>query len=296
MRFLGAVVAIAAFAASSGGAFAQTRQALTDDVTRSELARYGDSLLPGTQALPRHFRLFEDVGARVVGIDVSHHQGELNWTALSNANLSFVFVKASEGGSYYDARFARNWSALATLRANGSRVRRGAYHFLSAGVPASRQVANFMETVGQFAADDLPPVVDVEWDFSRANGQYVLDARGRKIDRWDAVNRATTRERVLYWLTHVEAATGRVPIIYTHAQWWPSHIGNDPRFARYQIWIADMASESLNREAPVTPTGLGWSYWQISDRGRFTTGAPDVNFDVNVFNGTPAQFTALTSH
>ena len=38
----------------------------------------------------------------VKGIDVSSYQGEIDWEILSNQNISFAYIKATEGSSYED--------------------------------------------------------------------------------------------------------------------------------------------------------------------------------------------------
>src|SRR5689334_22820411 len=46
----------------------------------------------------------------VRGIDVSHHQGLIDWpTVAGEPHLAFVYVKATEGGDWTDPRFAENW-------------------------------------------------------------------------------------------------------------------------------------------------------------------------------------------
>ena len=64
----------------------------------------------------------------VRGVDVSHHQGEIDWPRLSGENNSFAFIKATEGGDFVDPRFAANWSA-----AGRAALRVGAYHFFRSG-------------------------------------------------------------------------------------------------------------------------------------------------------------------
>ena len=62
----------------------------------------------------------------VRGVDVSSYQGEIDWPALSQQGLDFAFIKATEGSSDVDARFARNWE-----QAQKTDQRIGAYHFFS---------------------------------------------------------------------------------------------------------------------------------------------------------------------
>lgn len=47
----------------------------------------------------------------VHGLDISHHQGEIDWHALGgHATHDFVCIKATEGGDWVDSRFAENWA------------------------------------------------------------------------------------------------------------------------------------------------------------------------------------------
>ena len=53
-------------------------------------------------------------GYSVHGIDISHHQGKIDWTKLSNAmvdrsTLAFIMVKATEGSNYLDDCYEENF-------------------------------------------------------------------------------------------------------------------------------------------------------------------------------------------
>ena len=43
------------------------------------------------------------------GIDVSHHQGIILWDSVLTENISFAIVKATEGYTFKDTLFAKNW-------------------------------------------------------------------------------------------------------------------------------------------------------------------------------------------
>jgi lysozyme len=90
------------------------------------------------------------------GIDVSHHQGRIDWSLLPGQGVDFAYIKASEGGDYRDSRFAENWR-----EAGRAGIARGAYHYFTFCRSGADQAANFIATVpaGQ---PMLPPVVDVE--------------------------------------------------------------------------------------------------------------------------------------
>ena len=46
----------------------------------------------------------------VRGIDVSHYQGEIDWQVLAKEDISFAFIKATEGSTYTDKRFEYNFA------------------------------------------------------------------------------------------------------------------------------------------------------------------------------------------
>lgn len=93
----------------------------------------------------------------VQGIDVSSHQGEIDWGKLKKQGVDFVYIKASEGGDFRDNAFARNWIA-----AQRSGIRRGAYHFFTLCRSGAEQAANFLATVPD-GKGPLPPAVDLEF-------------------------------------------------------------------------------------------------------------------------------------
>ena len=90
------------------------------------------------------------------GIDVSHHQGRIDWRRLPAQGVDFAYIKATEGGDFVDPDFAANWAAA---RAAG--VRRGAYHFYNPCRPGADQAANLIATAPA-DADALPPAIDLE--------------------------------------------------------------------------------------------------------------------------------------
>ena len=60
----------------------------------------------------------------VHGTDVAKYQADIDWKKVARNDISFAFIKATEGGDIVDDYFARNWRA-----AKAAGVPRGAYHF-----------------------------------------------------------------------------------------------------------------------------------------------------------------------
>lgn len=94
---------------------------------------------------------------KIKGIDVSAYQGDIDWNILSKQGIDFVFIKATEGSSYVDEMFKRNYeNALKTD------LKIGAYHFFSYDSNGEKQADNFIRNVPK-VEKMLPPVVDIEF-------------------------------------------------------------------------------------------------------------------------------------
>lgn len=100
-------------------------------------------------------------GYSIYGIDLSHHQGNIDWSAVSRLKegeypLGFVFIKATEGGNHKDDKYNHN---IEEARSQGFVC--GSYHYYNPGTSPSRQAEFFIKNV-TVQKGDLPPVVDVE--------------------------------------------------------------------------------------------------------------------------------------
>ena len=80
----------------------------------------------------------------IMGVDVSEYQDRIDMRKLSEENVSFVYIKATEGSSYQDARFQENWK-----NAHDCGLPAGAYHFFSFDSSGQTQAQNYIDTVGK---------------------------------------------------------------------------------------------------------------------------------------------------
>lgn len=78
----------------------------------------------------------------VRGVDVSHHQGSINWTAVRSTGVAFAFIKATEGATHQDRLFAANWRD-----AMSAGLSRGAYHFFTFCTPGAPQASDFIRAL-----------------------------------------------------------------------------------------------------------------------------------------------------
>ncbi|HEV7504804.1 MAG TPA: glycoside hydrolase family 25 protein [Thermoanaerobaculia bacterium] len=184
------------------------------------------------------------------GIDVSHYQGTIDWRQVADTGKRFAFIKATEGTSETDPQFQANWRG-----ANVAGLLRGAYHFYQPGEDPQQQAKNFLSVV-QPGPGDLPPVLDVE-----------LSGKPSEII-----------SGIWVWLTAVEQATGKTPILYTNPSFWADlgAVG----FGRFPLWIAD-----YDVAVPTVPEGwISWSFWQFSESG--SVSGVEGPVDLDIFQGT----------
>lgn len=90
------------------------------------------------------------------GVDVSAHQGEIDWRRVAADEIQFAYIKASEGGTFTDARFRVNWAA-----AGAAGLDRGAYHFFTLCRSGGEQARHFL-AVAPPDPRALRPAVDLE--------------------------------------------------------------------------------------------------------------------------------------
>ncbi len=262
---------------------------------------------------------------RTQGIDVSHHNGSVDWNKVAAAGVQFAFAKASQGADaskpwYNDATFGTNWHGM-----KDAGIIRGAYHFV--GLPLvttpkanwnddiHRQIDHFLTNIGPLEDADLPPVLDLE--------------DGDSPERWRsliATDRKGALSIVRELITYTKQQTGGInPILYTGSFWWselgdPDPVRDDMRFGDCVLWFAQYprvhmpiplpgspgatdsgeassfaeyaASPSLASGQPKhipktwgAPTTPRWNIWQFT---AFGTLPPAVRgfVDLNVFNGS----------
>jgi len=89
----------------------------------------------------------------VDGYDLSHHNQNLNWEKLSEAQ--FVYLKATQGVSFVDPLYNQYLK-----KARRHHLLVGAYHFMDPKLSGTKQFQHFKSVVGKDT--DLIPVLDVE--------------------------------------------------------------------------------------------------------------------------------------
>jgi lysozyme len=197
----------------------------------------------------------------VRGIDISHHQGAIDWQRLAQRPPNFVFMKASEGAQFVDPRFPASWRAAETHR-----IPRGAYHYFNFCTPGHLQAANLISVLppGQRM---LPPAIDIEFT---GNCKALPDPE-------------TIRAELAAMLAGIERAYGRQPLLYVTQDAYERLILG--HFPGYPLWVRNIFRR------PRLSDGRSWVFWQFADRGRLA--GIDGPVDLNVFSGSMSELLAI---
>lgn len=198
----------------------------------------------------------------VRGVDVSAYQGEIDWNVLAAQNISFAFIKATEGSTFVDSRFEYNYA-----QAQKTNLRIGAYHFFSYDSSGDAQADNFTAAVEKVEGM-LPPVIDLEFYGDKEKNPPAQEA---------------VREQLNVLMKRLEDYYGMKPIVYATEKSYSLYLAGE--YEEYDIWIRNVITEphlSDNRE---------WTFWQYTNRERLAGYNGKERFiDVNVFNGTAEEF------
>jgi lysozyme len=185
------------------------------------------------------------------GIDVSHHQGDIDWSLVSKDDVKFAYIKATEADDLTDEKFNINWE-----NAQRNNIRVGAYHFYSLAYPGKVQAENFIRSVPT-STDQLPPAVDLE---------YIGNSKKRP-------SKEEFRQDLETYLKTISNYYNKKPILYTTYKFYNDYLSQD--FTDYSIWIRDIYSEPKNKIKT-------WEIWQYNPRGKVK--GIDGNVDLDVLN------------
>ena len=199
----------------------------------------------------------------VLGIDISHHNGKVDFRGVKADGFKYCFCKATDGLSFIDPRFLENWNG-----ARDSGLLRGAYHFAQPTLSARAQAEHFFAVVGARQPGDLPPVLDLEKVTSLPAGAVV---------DWALEFMARAAE-----LFKVD------PILYTGPGYWGSQLGQTSRLKNYLLWEAHYTE---NRQPLAMTPWSRFTLWQFTDKGR--SAGISTNVDVNRFQGSEDELLVL---
>ncbi len=187
----------------------------------------------------------------VLGVDVSSHQGNVDWAGAWAYGSRFAYVKATEGTYYKNEFFGGQYGG-----AGDQGMLRGAYHFATPNTTSGAEQARFfVANGGGWSADGrtLPPLLDIEYNPYASLGNSCYNMTPTQMVNW-----------VRDFSNTMRALTGRLPMIYSTADWWNTCTGRSTAFSDHPLHIASYSNYGAGTLA------AGWSsyaLWQYTSEG-----------------------------
>lgn len=210
-----------------------------------------------------NFRTTSSGYYQVKGIDLSHHNPYPNWQKLEEEDVSFVYLKATEGTDHEDRNFVFNYQ-----EGKKTNIRIGAYHFYIFAVSGEEQAKHFI-SIANSQPGDMIPAIDVE------HSQTNPHSKDKKyIEKVVKELKVLEKELYDYYGVH--------PLIYTNYNCYQLYIAND--FPNNPLWIVDLDKEPSSDLK-------NWRLWQFSHKGR--VGGLKGYTDLNYYRYTINEFSEL---
>lgn len=179
------------------------------------------------------------------GIDVSHHQGQINWSKVPK--VQFVYIKATEGATYLDPMYKQN---IKGARKNGQKV--GSYHYFRTTSSVNEQFANFKKHIVK-SEQDLIPMVDVE-----------------ECKNW---TKSQFQDSLTKFCNLIKQHYGKLPMIYSVNSFYNGYCA--PKFNNHYLMIG-----KFSNKRPII-FGLGhYTIWQYTEHATLTGISKEVDFDI----------------
>ena len=171
------------------------------------------------------------------GIDVSHHQGDIDWrTVAKDTNIRFVYIKATEGKTYIDKKYNTN---IEQARKAGLLV--GSYHYFRMTSTPKEQFEHIKRNIDK-NEQDLIPMIDVETS--------------------DNKNLNAVRSSLKELIDMVEAHYGKKPLIYGTMRSYNTICA--PYFNDHLLYIGRYSST----KTPEIKGKGNAAIWQFSEKGK----------------------------
>lgn len=189
----------------------------------------------------------------VAGIDISSHNGNVNFKKAAANGIDFVWMKATEGVTFKDKSFINNHK-----KAGEAGLNRGAYHFFRFDKDGVEQAINFIETIGDRTLE-LGVAIDIESSGNPENIDVEL-----------------IKERLSSMVDYLNLR-GIAPTLYCNKKDYYEYLADS--FPGNSLWICSFSED---------PISADWTFWQYSHKG--SVKGVKGNVDLNVFKGSKADW------
>lgn len=191
-----------------------------------------------------------------LGIDVSEHNGVLNWAAIKKAGIKFAIIRDGYGISHVDNQFHAN---MAGAIAQGIHI--GIYHFSYAlsAAGAKAEAEYVLRLIEQYKDKIVLPVF---FDFEYDTVDYAKKC-GVTLGK-EAFNAHTVA-----FCDTIQAAGYRAGVYY-NLDYLRNYVDKD-RIGKYAQWYAQYTNKASTNS---------WDYWQYSSS--YVIPGCSGKFDINI--------------
>ncbi|WP_244515797.1 GH25 family lysozyme [Actinopolyspora xinjiangensis] len=210
-----------------------------------------------------------DIPPNAHGIDVSNHNGPIDWNRVAASGEHYAFVLATDGGNFTNPMFQQQFNG-----AKNAGMLAGAYHFGRPTGSAVAQADRLLNTMGNTNdGRTLPPVLDLE----------VSPNTGGCYGKTSGQMHAWTQS----FLDRVKSKTGDEAIVYASPSFWSNCMAGSQAFSEHPLWLASYG-------VPQPSVFGGWnaySFWQYTNKGT----VPGITgpVDRNLFQGSGSDLLEL---
>ena len=191
------------------------------------------------------------------GIDVSKHQGTIDWKKVKNDDVEFAIIRIGYGGSapVKDAKFEENYK---NARANGLDVGVYIYSYADTLTDAKTEVNAVINWLGGRDLE-LPVYFDIE-------------------DKKQSILGNTLRTNITKTFCEMIEGAGYWAGIYANKSWLTSKL-NMNELNAYTVWVAQWANTNTYKGP--------YAMWQYTSDGSVNgiSGRVDMNYQVKELGG-----------
>lgn len=206
---------------------------------------------------------FNDKGAKasLVVIDVSNHNGRIDWNAVKASGVDCAVIRVGfrgygNGNLKLDSKFNENMAA-----AKSAGIKVGVYFYSQAiNVREALEEASVAVNYSRVYSPELPIYIDTEFTTERRDG------RGDKLS-------ASQRTQVVVAFCEAVKNAGFTPGIYASKTFFTDELLYD-RISKYEFWVAHYTADTTDFRYPYK----AWQYTSTSS----VTGISG-NVDLNIF-------------
>lgn len=200
-----------------------------------------------------------------LGVDVSHHNAQPDWTGFAKAGVSFCYIKLSEGVGTPDNKAKEN-----AQNAVSKNIEIGYYHFcrpdtrnggtvISDATAEANEALNLMKSLPK---SNLPLALDLEdqssWDTPLNPNDYLL---------W-----------IKTFVAQIQTAMSVAPILYSRKEYLDRKLPKTHTLGNLKLWISYYPKQPDCNKVTIPNGWTDWAIWQYTENGTIGQSSPvDLN-------------------